>query len=293
MWLGGHAGDSAKGAVVADLDFLARTLGAEGIGAIAKNLGARPEQIEAALSVILPRLAQGMERNTLSRGGLADLVKAIGDGHHEAYLGRPDLIGSDAMRADGDAILAHVLGSNESARSLAQRAAATSGLSETIMRQLLPIVAAMLMGALAKATKGGLGDILSKIPGLSPDGNGPRPVPGAGRGAGGGMPRMPEPAPRSPGPAAGGDSPLPIPGDTIPGVGRDQPNPYEDLSDVIRKGGSQVPGGGSLGGIVRDILGGVLGFRSKGVIGWLLRLIVMRWGWGLVQTILRRLLAGR
>ena len=106
---------------MANLDFLARTLGADGIGSIAESLGARPEQVEAALSVILPRLAQGMERNTLSRGGLADLVEAIGDGHHEAYLRRSDLIGSDAMRADGDAILAHILGSDESARTFVHR----------------------------------------------------------------------------------------------------------------------------------------------------------------------------
>ncbi len=276
---------------MASTDFLAQTLGGDGIAAIAKRVGARPEEVEAALGVIVPRLAQAMERNTLSRGGLADLVKAIGDGHHETYLKRPDLIGSDAMRADGDAILSHMLGSVDSSRSLASRAAATSGLSEAIVRQLLPIVAAMLMGALSKATKGGLGDILSKIPGLSPGGGASSPRPASA--PGGGMPRMPEAAPRSSWPSGGGDSPLPIPGDRIPGVGRDQPNPYEDLSDVIRKGGSQAPSGGSLGNIVRDILGGVLGFQSKGVIGWILRLIVMRWGWGLVQNILRRLLMGR
>lgn len=276
---------------MASTDFLAQTLGGDGIESIAKSVGGRPEQVAAALGVIVPRLSQAMERNTLSRGGLADLVRAIGDGHHEAYLGRPDLIGSDAMRADGDAILNHLLGSADSSRSLASRAAATSGLSETIIRQLLPIVAALLMGALSKATKGGLGDILSKIPGLSPGGGASSQRTGAG--PGGGMPPMPEPAPRSNRPSGSGDSPLPIPGDRIPGVGRDQPNPYEDLSEVIRKGGGQAPGGGSLGNIVRDILGGVLGFQSKGVIGWIVRLIVMRWGWGLVQSILRRLLMGR
>lgn len=281
-------------------NIVADILGQGGVNNLARSVGARPEQIASALNVIVPRLTSALERNTLSRGGLADLVEAIGDGHHEAYLKRPELLGSGTMRADGDAILGHILGSHESSRSLASRAAATSGMSESIMRQLLPIIAALLMGGLAKAAKGGLGDILNKIPGL-PGGSGvpsssprpmgsPQPTP---------MPRMPEPMPRSPSPfpggaTAGGDSPLPVPGDDIPGLGRQQPNPYEDLSDVIRRGGTSLPGGGgSLGGIVRDILGSVLGFQSKGFLGWLVRLIVMRWGWGLVQSILRRLLMGR
>lgn len=288
------------GADVGNANIVAEVLGGAGTANLARSVGASPEQIELALEVIVPRLSQALERNTLSRGGLADLVEAIGDGRHEAYLKRPELLGSDTMRADGDAILGHILGSKDSSRSLASRAAATSGIGEGIIRQLLPIIAALLMGGLAKATKGGLGDILSKIPGLPGGGSGmpseaPRPstVPGGSE-----MPRMPQPMPRSPQPAPGGgidggDSPLPIPGNDIPGVGRRQPNPYEDLSDVIRRGGTSMPGGGSLGGIVRDILGSVLGFQSKGFLGWLVRLIVMRWGWGLLQSILRRLLMGR
>lgn len=281
-------------------NIVADVLGRGGVDNLARSIGAQPEQVNSALDVIVPRLSAALERNTLSRGGLADLVEAIGDGHHEAYLKRPELLGSGAMRADGDAILGHILGSRESSRSLASRAAATSGISESILRQLLPIIAALMMGGLAKAAKGGLGDILNKIPGL-PGGSGmptpsPRPM---GAPDATPMPRMPEPMPRSPssfpgGATAGGDSPLPVPGDDIPGLGRRQPNPYEDLSDVIRRGGTSLPGsGGSLGGIVRDILGSVLGFKSKGFLGWLIRLIVMRWGWGLVQSILRRLLMGR
>lgn len=273
-------------------DIVGKALGSSGLDNLARSVGARPEQIQQALAVIVPRLSQGLERNTLSRGGLADLVEAIGDGHHEVYLQRPELLGSEAMRADGDAILGHILGSKDSSRSLASRAAAASGLSEAIVRQLLPIIAAILMGGLSKATKGGLGDILSKIPGLSPGPAAPasRPASPPDRRP---QPSMPEPSPRPRGGYAGGDSPLPIPGDDIPGVGRRQPNPYEDLSDVIRRGGAQVPGGGSLGGIVRDILGSVLGFKSKGIIGWIIQLIVIRWGWGLLQSILRRLLTRR
>ena len=60
-----------------------------------------------------------------------------------------------------------------------------------------------------------------------------------------------------------------------------------DLPDIIRRGGQTVDGG-SLGSLIRNVLGGLLGFQSKGFMGWVLRLIVMRWGWGLLKNILGR-----
>ena len=153
------------------------------ITAMSKAEGLDADQVQAAIAAVTPLLVQGIERNTLSRGGLADLVSAMGDGHHEAYLQHPELIGSPAMIADGNNILGHILGGPEQSRRLASRAAATSGLSEGLLKQLLPIIAAILMGALSKQTKGGLGDILSKLPGGLP-GSG-TPVPRGGDSDGG------------------------------------------------------------------------------------------------------------
>jgi len=45
--------------------------------------------------------------------------------------------------------------------------------------------------------------------------------------------------------------------------------------------------------VIRDLLGSVLGFENKGVIGWIIRLILVRWVWGFVRSILRRLFLGR
>ena len=284
------------------------------IAAMSKAEGLDADQVQAAIAAVTPLLVQRIERNTLSRGGLADLVSAIGDGHHEAYLQHPELIGSPAMIADGNNILGHILGGPDQSRRLASRAAATSGLSEGLLKQLLPIIAAILMGALSKQTKGSLGDILSKLPGGLPGSGTPAPrgsdsdgglgdigdilkkIPGM---PGGQAPQpqrrtnLPESAPSSPRTSAGG-SPLPLPGDHIPGID-DGPrnNPYGDLSDIIRGGAGAQAGGGSLGKIVRDILGGALGFQSRGLIGWVVRLIVMRWGWGFIRSILGRFLGRR
>jgi hypothetical protein len=64
------------------------------------------------------------------------------------------------------------------------------------------------------------------------------------------------------------------------------------LPEVIRQGGQSVDGT-SLGQIVRNAIGSVLGFQSKGIMGWIIQLIVLRWGWGFVRRILGRMLTGR
>ena len=79
-------------------------------------------------------------------------------------------------------------------------------------------------------------------------------------------------------------------------MGRPGPinNPYGDLSDVIRRGGSAPEaGGGALWKIVRGALGGALGFQSRGILGWLFRMVVMRFGWNILRTVLRRMFMAR
>lgn len=93
--------------------------------------------------------------------------------------------------------------------------------------------------------------------------------------------------------AASNGSPLPIPGDNIPGVGRNAPrapqgtpdsapnsggdNPFDNLPDIIRRGGVQVPGGGNLENVIRSILGNLLGFKNRGMIGNIVQALVIRW----------------
>ena len=66
------------------------------------------------------------------------------------------------------------------------------------------------------------------------------------------------------------------------------PIPYSDLSDTIRRGGQVAAGGGTLAAIVRSILGSLLGFQNRGVISWIIRMVVFRYGWSILKLILGR-----
>jgi hypothetical protein len=160
------------------LDEIRRAQGGRAIENMARSFNITPAQAEAAIAAVAPEFSRAVERNTLSRGGLADLIAALGSGRHKAALENPNLFQSTELRDDGNAILGHVLGSKDQSRAVAARASAASGLSGSLIQMLLPYIIQMLMGGLAGKTQGGLGDILSKIPGM-PGG------PPAGQGGGG------------------------------------------------------------------------------------------------------------
>ncbi len=97
-----------------------------------------PAQADAALRSVQSEFAWHLERNTLSRRGLADLVQALGSGHHAQSLGSSDIAHDVEVRADGDAILAHILGTEDRSRALAARICRATRLSDPAVTSMLP-----------------------------------------------------------------------------------------------------------------------------------------------------------
>ena len=63
-------------------EILAGAQNGRAIENLARACGVPTDRMEAAVKVVARSFAQNIERNTLSRGGLADFVAALGDGHH-------------------------------------------------------------------------------------------------------------------------------------------------------------------------------------------------------------------
>lgn len=295
------------------IDFVRSAQGGRAVANMARTFNIAPEQADAVIQAVIPELSRRIERNTLSRGGLADLVNALGSGTHTRTLAKPDMFGNPAVEADGNAILGHILGTKDVSRKVAHQAAQTSGMGEGLIKMLLPYIAQMLMAALANKAQGGLGDILSKIPGMpgsTPSADQPqRPRPARSDTP---IP-MPDMQPADTGQAgrwpidnsgsqSGGgfenQQPLPMPAGLPPESGSRTQNPYGDLSDILRgggpKAGATVGGGGSLWTVIRNVIGGALGFSTGGgVMGWIFRMVILRYGWSIVRTIFGRLFMRR
>ena len=120
------------------------------------SFGLDEGQAASAVAALVPALAGGVQRNMQSEGGLGSLIGALASGGHQRYLEDPGLLRAPAAVQDGNGILGHVLGSKEASRDVAAQAAAQTGLSPDLLKQMLPLVATMVMGALAQQRGGGL-----------------------------------------------------------------------------------------------------------------------------------------
>jgi hypothetical protein len=326
---------------MAIIDTFAASQGGAIYDNLARTFGITPQDAAAVVAAVIPALGERIERNTLSRGGLADFIAVLGQGHHQALLDDPALLTRPEVIAEGNAVLDQILWSKDASRALADRAALSSGVSSSIIRMMLPVIANLLIGALSKGLSGGLGEILGRMgqPAPRPAGRGradpeasgmPR-MPEMPGGGGLGLP-MPDAEPRSrpsgaPGevrmnPGGGLQMPDGLPdyrnGGSFPQPRSGADNPYRDLSDILRRGRG-LPGGGSGGGLpiptprspaptgggtgfplplpegqiggsmlgrlIRDLIGSAFGYRSKGVLSWIIQMIVLRYGWRILRAI--------
>jgi hypothetical protein len=125
------------------------------IGKIAAKLGL-PESLAAqAANALSPALARGLQRNTAQPGGLEALTQALRTGQHQRYVDDPNTLDSDDAVNDGNAILGHIFGSKDVSRNVAGNAAQQTGIDAGLLRQMLPMLAGVVMGSLSKQTEGG------------------------------------------------------------------------------------------------------------------------------------------
>jgi len=136
------------------LDMILQSQGGGAVQQLGNQFGLPPGQAESALSALLPMVAAGLQRNMGSQGGLDSLIGALAGGTHERYLEDPGVLADAASTQDGNGILGHIFGSKDVSRQVAQRASQQTGIDVGILKKMLPLVAALVMGGLSKQRSG-------------------------------------------------------------------------------------------------------------------------------------------
>ncbi len=158
------------------MNILGEILGAQDgrvLQQVASQFGLGENEARGAVTSLLPAISQGMKRNMASQGGLESLLSALNRGNHSQYLEQPEVLSDERVRDDGNGILGHIFGSKEVSRQVAQQASSASGLDAGMLKQMLPIVAGLAMGAMGKQSaaaglRGGQGTTdASNLGGLS------------------------------------------------------------------------------------------------------------------------------
>ncbi|RDJ23650.1 DUF937 domain-containing protein [Bosea caraganae] len=144
---------------------------------LARQYGLSQQQTQSAMDALLPAFSMGLQRQTqdpYAFGNLAQMMTASPFG--KLYDADGDGIPDNAQTM-GNNVLSQLFGSKEVSNAVVAQAAATSGVGQAILKQMLPVIAAMVMGGLFKsAGNSGLGGILGqfaemmqgKMPGQQP-----------------------------------------------------------------------------------------------------------------------------
>lgn len=117
------------------------------IDQIAQQVGASPEETEAAARSVVPALLGGMEANIQHPGGQSALLQAL-----ESHVDAPTSV-TDVDTTDGQKIAAHVFGGQQDA--VVSQLGGLPGASSDIVRKLIPILAPIVISYLAKRVMGG------------------------------------------------------------------------------------------------------------------------------------------
>ena len=163
-----------------------------GLQSMARDLGVSESQAAAGAEALLPAILGGFKKQAQAQPagleGLGGLLGQLGGGGLLDNVLAP--APTDAAR--GDDVLGQIFGSPGVSRTVAQDAAGRTGLDPSLLKKMLPILAMMVAGYMAKqrggagapspqaggGLGGGLGDVLGSLLGGGQPASPPAAAPG-------------------------------------------------------------------------------------------------------------------
>lgn len=145
-------------------DIIQNAQGGKAIENLATQFGITPDQAQAAVQAIIPALSTGLMQKLGQPGELSNIISAITDPTHQASFSNPEAAQSDATAQKGGDVINNIFGSSHVANQIAQQIANRTGLRADVIMQMLPVVASIAIGGLAKAAQNqGWGGMLGQL----------------------------------------------------------------------------------------------------------------------------------
>jgi hypothetical protein len=161
-------------------DILAQT---GGLQSMARELGVSESQAASGAAALLPAILGGFKKHTQSQptgaAALGGLLGKLGGGGllDDVLSPQPTNV------SHGNDVLGQIFGSKDVSRTVAQSASSTTGLDPSVLKKMLPMLAMMVTGIMAKhhqgggasaqaSTGGGLGGLVGSLLGGGSSGGG-------------------------------------------------------------------------------------------------------------------------
>ncbi len=126
-----------------------------GLQSIARELGVNETQVASGAEALIPAILGGFKKQAQSQPegveGLGGLLGQLGGGNLLDQVLAPQA--TDVSQ--GNEVLGQIFGSKEVSRAVAQDAASQSGLDPNLLKKMLPMLAMLVTGFMAKQGAGG------------------------------------------------------------------------------------------------------------------------------------------
>lgn len=134
-------------------DLLARM---GGLDTLSRELGVDRQQAASGMEALLPAILGGFKREAQARpGGMEGLGGLLGQLGGGSLL--DDVLSPQPTHLDkGNDVLGQIFGSKDVSRTVAQDAAARSGLDASVLKKMLPMLAMLVAGYFARQGSTGL-----------------------------------------------------------------------------------------------------------------------------------------
>ena len=127
-------------------DIMLRAQNGAAMDNIARQFGLSSEQGQRAVEALLPAFTLGFQRSAQNPNVFGQFLDLMGSGRYAPFY--DSMLGRGSSAQSGQLVLDKLFGSPEMSRQIAAQASAATGIGTHVLQQMLPEVAAVLMGGM-------------------------------------------------------------------------------------------------------------------------------------------------
>ncbi|MCX5495494.1 DUF937 domain-containing protein [Kaistia dalseonensis] len=120
---------------------------------MAKEFGITAEQQAKAFEALMPAFWLGMRRSASDPFGVAAFWQSLGTGQYKSYFDNPFAAMTPSALKEGNGLLEKMFGSPEVAKAVALQVEAATGITQDIVRRMMPVMANMMVGGMQRQTE--------------------------------------------------------------------------------------------------------------------------------------------
>ena len=129
---------------------------------ISKEVNIPKTSVIEVVSEITPTLVSSIRQQAKNESEIDMFFDEMEDEHFEDLLVHPEHIPDEEFTIKGNVILEHILKSKEVSRVVAELVSQKSGVSESTVRKMLPMIASIMVGIILRMKHGWTDSDLSK-----------------------------------------------------------------------------------------------------------------------------------